>query len=448
MKNDTLDLTQGPIMKQLLTFFLPILYSSLFQQLYATIDAIIVGRMVGKIGLASIDSIAQLLYLPITFFNGLAAGSTIMISQYFGRKDFSNLSDSEHTTIAFAFVGGLCMSLLGYALAPWCLSKMSIPQEIYPYTLSYAKIFFGGLGFALIYNLGAGILRAVGNTKVPFHILIVAGCVNVGLDLLFVGPFKMGVKGAALATTLAQGVSAFLVIRALLHSNSVYHLSFDHVQFHKEHMIQILKYGLPTALQFSLYPIANILIQIAVNSMGTNNIAAYGLTSKLALFMWIQIDSLGPCITTFVAQNIGANDTKRAVQGIHAGLILGHLMVGISSLILYFYCVPLGKLFINEAGYDILPLMEDFMHYLAPYFIFYVFGSIYGCAIQGTGKTVPPFLVTLSGTCIFRVIWMLAYIPTHNNMHAILASYTISYVLTTSLFILYYIPFKKKYLSY
>lgn len=219
------------------------------------------------------------------------------------------------------------------------------------------------------------------------------------------------------------------------------------IKFHKEHFIQIIKYGLPTALQFSLYPIGNILIQIAVNSMGTNNIAAYGLCSKLSLFMWLQIDSLGPSITTFVAQNIGAKQYDRVNKGVHTGLLIGHVMVGLASIVLYFYSIPLGKLFINEASYDILPLMETFMKFLAPCFIFYVASCIYGCTIQGTGQTFTPFLITLIFTCIYRVVWMIFYIPTHFTMRAILECYILSWIFTSLAFLVYYIPFKKKHIT-
>ncbi|MDR0616562.1 MAG: polysaccharide biosynthesis C-terminal domain-containing protein, partial [Synergistaceae bacterium] len=211
----TVDLTQGVIWKKLLLFFLPILAGSLFQQLYTTADAVIVGQFAGKMGLAAIDSVYNLLKLPVNFFVGLSTGATIIISQYFGRKNRTDLSKAVHTAVAFAFAGGLSLSVVGIVFAARFLHMLDIPDDIFRITLSYVRIYFSGLAASMLYNIGAGILRALGDSKTPFYYLSIASVLNILLDLLFVGVFHWGVAGAALATVLVQMLSAVLIIRAL-----------------------------------------------------------------------------------------------------------------------------------------------------------------------------------------------------------------------------------------
>ena len=439
MKSRTLDLTNGSIAKKIILFFLPILASSLFQQLYNTMDSIIVGQIEGKTGLAAIDAVSSLMRLPVNFFNGIAAGSAIIISQCFGARDYQRLYDAEHTSAAFALVFGAILSISGVAVTRSALHLMSVPRQIFPLTLSYTRIYFGGLIFSLIYNIGAGTLQAVGNTRIPFRILVVAGLINIVLDYLFVGPFHMGVAGAAIATVISQAFSAFLVVRTLVEFEGVCRLNLRDIRLHREPLKKILSIGLPTAFQSSVWPVANMFIQSAMNSMGTDNIAAWGLLGKLDLLLWLCIDSFGTAMTTYSAQNTGAGKTDRMKKGTYFGIIFGFAMVGVISAIIYFFSDPLGKLFINADSYDILPIMDTFAQFLGPVYWTYVPCCILAGSIQGSGEAVAPMVISLCGTAAFRILWILLYVPVHHTALTVAAAYPISWILTSAIFVFYWI---------
>lgn len=439
MKNRTLDLTTGRISKKILLFFLPVLASSLFQQLYSTMDSIIVGQIIGKTGLASIDAVAPLMRLPVNFFNGIAAGSAIIISQCFGAHDYQRLHDSEHTAAAFGVVFGILLSIIGVLVTRPALHMMSVPRQIFPMTLSYTRIYFAGLFFSLLYNIGAGTLQAVGNTRLPFRILVLAGLVNVVLDYLFVGPMHMGVGGAAIATVISQALSAILVIRALMEFDGPCRLYPKDVRFHKKPLMKILEIGLPTAFQSSVWPIANIFIEGAMNSMGTDNIAAWGLLGKMDLLLWLCIDSFGTSMTTYCAQNTGAGEIKRMKKGTYFGIVFGIAMVSAISLLIYFFDIPVGKLFINADSYDILPLMDQFAKFLCPLYWTYVFCCIFAAAIQGSGEAVAPMVLSLIGTALYRILWIILWVPTHHTALTVAAAYPISWILSSSMFAVYWI---------
>ena len=444
--NQNRDLTQGVIWSELLLFFLPILAGSLFQQLYTTVDAVIVGQFAGKTGLAAIDSVYNLLKLPVNFFVGLSTGATIIISQFFGAREKRELSKAVHTAVAFAFAGGLILSVLGIMTAPYCLGLLDVPEEIFSLTLSYVRIYFGGLAVSMLYNIGAGILRALGNSKTPFYFLIVSGTVNVVLDFLFVGLFRWSVAGAALATVLAQSVSAALVLGALIKTDADWKLRLQKVGFHRSVLKSIFVTGLPIGFQSSLYPIANMMIQASVNGTGTDNIAAWALCGKLDFLIWLAVDSLAAAISTFVAQNYGAKHYARARQGVRSGLGMTLAIVAAVSALLFFCCEPLGKLFINQEDHDIIPLLGQLMRFLSPLYILYVFGEVFSGAIRGTGETLRPMLLTLLGTCASRILWILLVVPSHRTMRMIICRYPVSWLLTAIAFTVFYHLFKERHL--
>ncbi len=443
-RNKNIDLTQGAAGRQLFLFFLPILAGSILQQMYTTLDAVIIGQFAGKVGLAAIDSVYNLLKLPVNFFIGLSTGATIIISQYFGAKQEQELSNATHTAIAFAFIGGVLLSILGVLTAPWCLHMMKVPADIFPITLSYVRIYFAGLAVSMLYNIGAGILRAVGDSKTPFRILLISCSVNLILDLLFVGVLQWSVAGAAFATILSQALSAVLVIRALMDSTSASRLMLHRIRFYGGVLKSIFMIGLPIAFQSSLYPIANMMIQANINKTGTDYIAAWALCGKLDFLIWLIVDSLAAAVSTFVAQNYGAGKKDRIRIGVRSGVAMTVGMVILISIGLFFFSNLLGKLFIKPADYGILPIVEEIMHFLAPLYVLYVFGELLSGAIRGTGETFQPMLLTLIGTCGARILWILFIVPINRSIMVILASYPVSWLLTSIFFIIFYLHFSKK----
>lgn len=443
-RQKTLDMTEGTIWRTLLAFFLPILLGSLLQQLYTTADAIIVGRLAGKQGLAAIDSVYTLLRLPVNFFTGMATGATILISQLYGAKRREELDRAVHTAVAFSAVGGLILSAAGVLAAPRCLGLMGVPAELREMTLSYMRIYFAGFVISMVYNVGAGILRAIGDSETPFRVLAVSCVVNILLDLLLVGPVGWGVAGAALATVLAQGVSALLVLGALAWPDGPAPLRWKEVRFHGPQLKSILRVGLPVGLQSSLFPIANMTIQACINATGTDNIAAWALCGKLDLLIWLVADSLAAALSTFVAQNYGARQFGRVRQGVRTTLWMTLALVGGISLVLFFGCEHIGLLFIDAADRDILPLMGRLMRFLAPLYFLYVFGETFSGALRGGGETFLPMLLTLLGTCGVRVVWVLLVVPGSREVLPIIASYPLSWLVTGIIFGAYYWHFQKR----
>lgn len=444
-KKKQYDLTEGVIWKGLILFFIPILAGSLFQQLYTTADAVIVGRFAGKGALASIDAIYSLTKLPVNFLVGISSGATIIISQYFGAKNQNGLSKAVHTAIAFAFLGGMILSISGIVFSPCLLRVLKVPEDIFAGSLSYARIYFAGMAASMTYNIGTGILRAVGDTKSPFYFLLAANIVNVALDLLFIGAFKWNVAGAALSTVLSQLLSAILVVIALMRTNLSCRLILKNIYFHKDILKRIFKIGLPVGIQSSLYPIANMLIQSNINQYGTNSIAAWAVCGKLDFLIWMIIDSLGITISTFSAQNFGGGHNYRIKKGVWQCLCISAVLVAFFSSILYVWCEPLGFLFVDDA--DVIALSTQLMKFLSPLYIFYIGGEIFSGAIRGTGESFRPMMLTLAGTFACRTLWILAVVPTNPSLIMVLSSYPVSWFMTSLIFTVYYYIFRSRRLS-
>jgi putative MATE family efflux protein len=436
------DLTEGNIWKKLILFFLPILGGSLFQQLYTTVDAVIVGQFAGKDALASIDAIYNLTKLPVNFFIGLSTGATIIISQYLGAKDNEKLSIAVHTAVAFAFIGGLMLSIAGISLAPACLRLLRIPEGIYNYTLSYARIYFSGMAVAMTYNIGTGILRAMGNSRTPFYFLIAANTTNVILDLLFVGVFRWHTAGAAFATVLSQLLSAILVITALLKSDLPCRMAWKKIRFHRPIVQKIFLLGLPVGIQSSLYPISNMMIQSSINSFGINAIAAWAVCGKLDFLIWLIVGSFGSAISTFVAQNFGARLYSRAKSGVLICIGMSLVCVCSISAVLYFACGTLGRLFVSDN--EVIELSVYLMRFLAPLYFIYIGGEVLPGAIRGTGETFKPMILTLLGTCACRVFWVLFAVPLQPTLKMVIWSYPVSWIVTSLSFIVFYQIHKSK----
>lgn len=447
MKSKNTDLTQGVVWKQLVIFFLPMMMGSLFQQLYTTADAMIVGQLTGKGGLAAIDAVTSMLRLPVNFFVGLSTGATIIISQYYGAHNHEGLSKAMHTAITFAGIAGIIVSVIGLFIAPMTVDMLGVPEDIYDMSLGYVRVYFGGLFVSLLYNIGAGILRAIGNSKTPFYILAISGAVNVVLDLIFVGPMKMGAMGAGLATVLSQAVSAAMVVIVLMQYDYPIKLQIKELKIDFKALRAIFSVGFPIALQSSLYPITNMTLQASVNATGTDNIAAWALCGKLDMLLWLIMDSLSQAVSTFVAQNYGAGLYKRAKKGINTGHLMTSVLVIILSAIIMIWCVPLGKLFLNKNDYNIAYIANDLMKLLGPTYILYVSGGIFSSAIRGTGESFLTMVITLVGTCVVRMLWVFFVIPLDNSLMTILWSYPISWAITSGAFIIYYLKFKKRKLD-
>lgn len=423
-------LIQGKIFPALLFFALPMVLGSLIQQLYITADAVIVGQFAGKMGLAAIDSVHTLFRFPINFMNGLTSGAAILISGYFGAKDGEGLHRSIRTAWTTAVILGLLCSILGFLLAPQFLDLLCVPEEIYADALAYTRIYFAGLWTMVLYNMSAGILRSFGDSQRPLYVLILCSLVNVLADFLLVGVLHMGVRGAAAATVAAQFVSVAVTAHLLSKREREHgHEGFFLPYFHKAHFSSMLKTGIPLALQSMLFPLANTIVQASVNTMGTDSIAAWGICDKMDMLIWLIADAMGPALTTFTAQNLGANQPQRVKSGAFIGAGISAGAVAGVSLILYLFCGTIGKWFVAASdAVTLMPLVIRYMRMMAPFFLFYALAEAFSGACCGLGDTILPMITTLVTICLLRVVSILFILPSFGTMECIVWIYIASWI--------------------
>ncbi len=430
-------ITEGVIWKQLLLFFFPILFGTFFQQLYNTIDAMIVGRYVGKEALSAVGGITgTLINLLVGFFVGLSSGATVIISQYYGAKRPKHVSLAVHTAIAFCLVGGIALMILGIILAPFALRATGTPAEIIPYAVLYMRIYFIGIIGNLIYNIGSGILRATGDSKRPLYFLIVSCFVNIVLDLLFVVVFHMGVAGAAWATILSQLVSALLVIYVLTHTKESYRLMLRNIRIAPDMLARIIQIGFPAGLQSVMYSVSNVVIQAGVNGLGTDTVAAWTAYGKLDGLFWMMINAFGISITTFVGQNYGAKKIERVRKGIHTCLVMAFA----ASIFLSTFLYIAGGLILHLFTTDLVvwQIGLNILHFLVPTFFTYVCIEILSGALRGTGDCWVPMAMTCVGVCVLRVIWIIFVAPLRPDIFTVSFCYPLTWTITSLLFIIYY----------
>lgn len=431
------ELTEGSIGKALLKFFFPIMFGTFFQQLYNTVDAIIVGRFVGSNALAAVGgSAGMIVNLIVGFFVGLTAGASVIVSQFFGSGDREKVSKSMHTIYAFSITGSVVISVVGYFLAPELLKMMSTPADIYEDSILYLRVFLLGIVFMFIYNTGSALLRAIGDSKRPLIYLIVCCFVNIVLDILFVAVFQMGVFGAALATIIALAISSVLVTKALANSKELCDFSIREIRIDWSMLKRQIYIGLPGGIQTSMYSLSNMILQVAVNKLGTDAAAAWTTLAKMDAIYWMVGGSLGTALTTVVGQNFGAGKVDRVKKSVNIGLGLYYALSGAIVIILMTFQRPLFAIFTdNQVVIDIAVSAFSIM---APFYLLFSFIEIYSCALRGMGDVLIPMIMTMTGVCGFRVLWSIFIVPISPSMELISWSYPVSWVVTSACFIVYY----------
>lgn len=433
-------ITEGVIWKQLLFFFFPILIGTFFQQLYNTVDTIIVGQYVGTQALAAVGTTGTLINLLVGFFVGISSGATVIISQFFGGGDWKNLSKAVHTSIALALAGGLVVMALGLLTSRPSLSLLGVPEEILDDALLYLNIYYGGILFCLVYNVGTGVLRAIGDSRMPLYVLIVCCLVNIVLDLLFVVSFHWGVLGVALATVLSQAVSAVLVMLRLMCTNESYRVELKHIGFDRGILRNVIRIGLPAGLQSVMYSLSNLIIQAGINSFGTTVIASWAAIGKVDGFIWMVMGAFGISITTFVGQNFGAGHYDRVKRSVKVclGMTLGTILA-LSAVILLF-SRPLLGFFTGDAA--VVETGAAFLQILGPSYFLFVFIEILSGAIRGAGEALQPMLITTFGVCGLRFVWMLCVVPFFPSMEMVAMNYPVTWLITAVVFTIYYLRMK------
>lgn len=441
------EITEGLIWKQLLLFFFPVLLGTLFQQLYNTVDAMIVGRFVGKEALAAVGgSASQILNLIIGFFTGVASGASVIIAQFFGAKEDEDVSRTVHTAMILAVAGGAAMTVLGIISAPWLLRIMDTPEETMADSILYLRIIYLSMIPGMVYNMGSAILRAAGDSKRPLYFLMICCVVNVVLDLLFVRSFGMGVAGVAVATSIAQLISAVLVCVFLSRSRESYRLDMRLLRADMKLLRRTIRIGLPTGLQAVLYAVSNMIITASINSFGTDTVAGWVAMGKLDALIWLIMNAFGISVMTFVGQNYGARRYDRVKSSMRLCMGMTIAVSLLASLLFYFTGRYFFRLFTTDAS--VMDMAFRILLYISPWYWTYVPIEIISGGLRGMGDTLIPTIITALGICLARVLWIFAVVPGWHELFAVAVSYPLTWVLTSAAFIIYYARFKKRRLSF
>ena len=433
-KNKILD---GVIWKGILSFFFPILLGTFFQQLYNTVDAVVVGQFLGKQALAAVGGgTSTIVNLLIGFFTGLASGASVVISQRFGSGRMDRVSNAIHTSVALSLAGGVAITAIGLLITDWSLNLIGTPEDVFPLASSYMKIYFAGSLTLVVYNMASGIFRALGDSKHPLYFLITGCLTNIVLDVVFVGFIGMGVEGAAYATVISQLVSVVLSVIWLRKLPSEYRLSIRKIRFVRVEFIDMLKIGIPAGIQSVMYSISNIIIQANINSFGTDTAAAYAAYGKLDAAFWMIVNAFGIAITTFVGQNYGAGKTDRVKKGVNQTLLMaGGATIFISAVFCLFGRYAYRLFTTDEA---VIEIGMQILLFIVPTYITYLCIEVLSGAIRGAGKALVPTIISITGVCLLRIIWLAVAVPVYTSVYTVCAAYPVTWTVTSLMFILYY----------
>lgn len=431
------DILTGSIPRQLLAFFLPIWFGTLFQQLYNTADTLIVGNFVGTNALAAVGATGAFVNLLVGLFVGLCSGAGVVVAQSYGAKDLEAVDRQIHTALVFSVVIGAMLTVVGLLSAEPVLRLMGTPAEILGDAALYLRLYFLGMIPQILYNMGTNILRAAGDSKRPLYFLVVASLVNIVLDIVFIAIFHWGVAGAALATVLSQIASAVLTLRCLAGSQGIpWHLSAAKLRMERPILMAICRIGIPAAAQSALYNVSNMVIQSCMNGFGTSTIAAWGVYGKIDFVFWMTVNSLGISITTFAGQNFGAQLYDRVRRSVRVCLAMAAGITLCISVVFYFAAEPLFRLFSQDP--EVIAVGVEMMHVLVPAYLTYVCIEILSGALRGCGDVRVPTLITVFGVCGLRILWLLVAVPVWHSVTTVELSYPITWTLASLLFVVYY----------
>ena len=431
-------ITEGGILRSLLSFFFPILLGTFFQQLYNTADAIVVGNYVGTVALAAVGgATGTLINLFVNIFVGVASGSTVIIAQCYGARDYEGVRHAVHSSVAIAIAGGFAAMVITLLGAGPALHAMGTPADVVPDATLYLRVYAVGMIPSFLYNVGSGILRAVGDTKRPLYFLIIACLTNLVLDVLFVVGFGMGVLGVASATVLSQVVACVLVMLMLLHSSGVFSVHRSEIGFTPYSTRRVLRVGIPAALQSNMFTIANIIIQSFVNSFGTDTVAAWTAYSKVDGLFWMIMGALGISVTTFVGQNFGAQKYRRIRRSVRISLLLGVLISALCSLVVMTFAHTLLGWFTTSQ--NVLSIGLRICELTIPFYFTYVSVEVLSGAVRGTGDSFWPMIISASGICLLRMVWVFGVLPFFPGFDTIVIVFPVSWTITSLIFAGYYI---------
>ena len=436
-KSSRNDLTTGTVWKKLLIFFLPIAAGTIIQQLYNTVDGLIVGRFVGTNALAAVGgSSAQIINVLVGFFVAMTAGASVIVGQIFGAGRRDDLRAVIGTSVTAMALFGAVLAAFGLAASPWMLRLLDTPAETLENATLYLRIYFFGVPFMMVLNMESGILRAVGDSFHPFLYMIVGCVLNIVLDVVFVVLFGWGVAGVAVATVLSQIANMALLTLKLTRGDEEYQVGLRDLGLRRVYLTNMLRLGVPAGLQSSMYSVSNMIIQVAVNSLGTVAVASWAMTSKTDGLYWAVSNALGAAITGFIAQNQGAGRTDRVRLCVRQGLAIATGMTLVISAALMLTAIPL--LHVLTPDQAVVDMTYTMMSYFVPYYFTWVLVEVLSAVLRGAGDAVRPVIIIGLGICLFRVIWMVTVFAHFGTLLSLCLSYVASWTLTSIVLLIYY----------
>lgn len=428
-------MTEGNIKKNMLRFALPIFLGNLFQQLYNIVDTLVIGNVEGKTALAAIGSTGSLIFLLVGFFGGLFMGIGVTISRYFGAGDQEKVKISISTALCFGIVAGILLTIIGTALTPALLNLTNTPANVMKEATIYVQTYFMGIIFLVLYNTASGIFQAVGDSKHPLYYLIISSITNVVLDLLFVSILGMGVRGAAIATVIAQAVSTVLAFKRLLTVNDIYRIDLKNLHVDFSILKQMLKVGFPAGIQNSVIAIANVFVQANINTFGDAIMAGNGAYSKLQGFAFLPITSFCMSLTTYVSQNLGAGKNDRVKQGTKFGIITSLIIAETVGVLFYFFGSTLVGLFSNDPAVIAAGALHSTI--ASMFFFLLSFSHTAAAVLRGAGKAAIPMIVMLVCWCLIRVSYIRIIMETINKIEFVFWAYPLTWFLSSTIFLIY-----------
>lgn len=432
-----INMTEGSILKSMLMFFFPLLIGTFFQQLYNTVDAMIVGLYVGKEALSNVGGVSSMITMLIVgFFTGISTGASVLVSQYFGAKNYSKLKQAVHTSYGFAIISGVMLGAVGIISSPYLFKLMNTPEEIIGQSTEYINIYFMGMIFLCVYNMGAAVLRAVGDSKRPLYLLAFCSLLNVLLDLLFVIVFNWGVAGAAWATVISQALSAVAVTWIIIFKTPEIQLDLKKIIPRWDMLKNMLLIGFPTGVESVMYNISNIIIMAAINVFGINTMAAWSAYGKIDGVIWLINSSFGIAIMTFVGQNYGACNYKRIRKGVRRWLLVSIGTALALSILMLVFAKPLLGLFTTDN--QVIEIGYRMMLFVVPGYFLFEFIEVLSGTLRAEGRVFVSSLIVLIFTCVLRIVWTLV-ISNGKSMEMVVLCYPITWGVCAVLMIFYYL---------
>lgn len=435
-KRESVDFIQGSIAKSIFWFSIPLLIGNLFQQLYNTVDSYVVGNYVSKQALAAVGASSPIINMLIGFFMGLATGAGVVIAQYYGARDSQRLKKAVHSSIALTIVMSIVLTIIGLLGTNPLLKAVGIPSDVFPESSTYLSIYFAGISFNLIYNMGSGILRAVGDSKRPLIFLMITSLINVVLDFLFVKYMRMGVAGAGYATLISQAISSIMVIYVLMKADDDYRLILKEIRFDFQILKRIILIGLPTGLQQSIVSLSNLVVQSYVNVFGSSVVAGYSASIRIDGFVNLPLQSFNMAVTTFVGQNIGAKQYDRVKRGTRITLLMAFVTIASIAIALYFY----GETFISifNSDVDVVKAGRTMQVAFIPFYIVLPIVQIYSGVLRGAGKSFVPMYIMVFNFVILRQIYLAIITKMTSSVYYVFMGWPVTWVTCALMFIIYY----------